>query len=116
MTTEQHILDSLYQILQERKNETADKSYVASLYAKGAEQIAAKIAEEADELNIEGIALQAAPDNPELRQNLTAETADLLFHMLVMLSHHNIDPEDVFDVLRGRMGISGHDEKASRDQ
>ena len=112
MTT--HILDQLYAVLQERKKESANKSYVASLYNKGADKIAAKITEEAEETNVEGIALEQDPTNESIRKALTSESADLIFHLMVMLSHHNIPPSDVFKVLEERFGISGHDEKASR--
>ena len=116
MANEQHILDELYRVLQNRKNESADKSYVASLYAKGAKKIAAKITEEAEETNVEGIALDAKPDDEDLRKALASESADLIFHLLVMLSHHNVEPSAVFTILEDRFGISGHDEKASRTQ
>jgi phosphoribosyl-ATP pyrophosphohydrolase len=47
---------------------------------------------------------------------LIAETADLWFHSLVMLSHLDLDHQRVLDELARRFGISGHDEKASRSQ
>ena len=108
------ILDQLYQVLQARKDAGGDESYVASLYQKGAVKIAAKITEEAQELNIEGIALEGAPDDAALRDNLRSESADLLFHVMVMLAHHDMHPDEVMGVLEQRFGISGYDEKASR--
>ncbi len=108
------ILKQLYEVLQTRKDAPSDESYVASLYAKGAVKIAAKITEEAQELNVEAIALEGALEDETLRDNLRSETADLLFHMMVMLSHHDIHPDEVFEVLAARFGTSGHVEKASR--
>ncbi len=109
-----HLINQLYAILQQRKDSSGEKSYVASLYAKGSPKIAEKILEEAQEVIDEALALDSAPEDTQLRENMRGEAADLLFHLLVMLSHHNIDPEDVFDVLRARFGTSGHVEKASR--
>lgn len=111
-----HILKQLYTVLQERKNAGAEKSYVASLYAGGSPKIAEKILEEAQELIDEALALDSNPDNPTLQKNIRNEAADLLFHMMVMLSHHNVPPKDVFAILEERFGTSGHDEKASRNK
>lgn len=110
----QHILDQLYSILQERKNAGGEKSYVASLYEHGTPKIAEKILEEAQEIIDEALALDNSPDNADLQKNIRNEAADLLFHLLVMLAHHNVPPSDVFDILQKRFGTSGHDEKASR--
>lgn len=109
-----HILDQLYDILQARKNAGGEKSYVASLYEKGTPKIGEKILEEAQEFIDEGLLLDADRTNPETQKNIRSEAADLLFHTLVMLSHHNVPPEDIFKILEDRFGTSGHDEKASR--
>lgn len=108
-----HILDHLYDILQDRKNADPEASYVASLYAKGTPKIAKKIGEEAAELIIEAIRLDAE-NKKSIRDDFKNETADLLFHILVLLSHHNIRPDEVFEILSGRVGVSGHEEKARR--
>lgn len=113
---EQHILDKLYDVLQTRKNADSKKSYVASLYEGGAEKIAEKISEEAEETNIEGIALEKSPGDSAIRKALASESADLIFHLLVMLSHHNLHPNEIFKILEERFGIGGHDEKASREK
>lgn len=109
-----HILDQLYEVLQERKNCTSGKSYVADLYAKGSPKIAEKILEEAQEVIDEALALDKDPTDPALQKNIRNEAADLLFHLMVMLAHHNIPPKDVFNILEERFGISGHEEKSSR--
>ncbi|MGH1374966.1 MAG: phosphoribosyl-ATP diphosphatase [Alphaproteobacteria bacterium] len=111
---QENTLDKLYKILQERKNSDGKKSYVASLYEKGSPKIAEKILEEAQEVIDEALALDENPNAPELQKNIRSEAADLLFHLMVMLSHHDVPPQDVFDILNKRFGTSGHDEKASR--
>ena len=110
----EHILDRLYEVLQARKNADPETSYVASLYAKGSAKISEKIREEAEETIVEGLRLEKSKDDPAIRKALESESADLLFHLLVLLSHHNIHPEAVFDILAERFGVSGHVEKASR--
>ncbi len=109
-----HIIDKLYSILQQRKNVEGMESYVASLYKEGTPKIAAKILEESQEFIDEAYAMDKDPDNKILQNNIRAEGADLLFHVLVMLAHHDVAPQDIFDILEARLGISGHDEKASR--
>ncbi len=111
-----HILDQLYEVLQARKNASGDSSYVASLYEKGSPKIAEKILEEAQEFIDEALLLDKNPDNPQAQNNIRSEAADLLFHIMVMLSHHDIPPNDIFDILENRAGISGHDEKNSRNK
>ncbi len=109
-----HILEKLYAVLQDRKSSDAGESYVASLYAKGSAKISEKIREEAEETNVEGLRLEKSADDEAIRKALTNESADLVFHLMVLLSHHDIDPNEVFAVLEGRFGVSGHDEYASR--
>ena len=101
------ILEDLYKVIEARKGASAESSYVASLYAKGTEKITEKITEEA----AEAIAEALKGDAPRLRE----ESADLLFHLMVLWADQGITPDEVLEVLQGRMGISGHDEKASRD-
>jgi phosphoribosyl-ATP pyrophosphohydrolase len=99
-------LEILFSVLQERKNTPTEKSYVASLYAKGTPKIIAKVIEESVEMSVE-----ALNDNKE---KLKQESADLLFHMMVLWAHMGITLKDVTDVLEQRAGVSGHDEKAGR--
>lgn len=100
------ILNELYQTLLERKSAAAEKSYVASLYAKGTAHIGDKVLEEAREAVDEAI----AGDQERLRE----EAADLLFHTLVMLADQGVTPDAVLRTLSDRMGTSGHEEKANR--
>ncbi len=100
-------LQKLNGILQSRKAEDPEKSYVASLYVKGMDKILQKVGEEAIEVII------AAKDND--RSQIIHETADLWFHTLVMLVQADLDADDVLKELERRLGTSGHNEKASRD-
>ena len=87
-------LSALESIISDRKNNPTDKSYVASLFAKGINKIAQKVGEEAVETVIE------AKDNDEgLFLN---ESADLLFHLMILLQAKGYALQDVVDVLEGR--------------
>jgi len=100
------ILKELTAILEARKNEPADKSYVASLYAKGLDKILEKVGEESTETII-------AAKNGN-REQIIYETADLWFHTMIMLADCGLSSDDVLDELARRFGVSGIDEKASR--
>ncbi len=104
------VITELYKVLLERKGQTGnkpdEKSYVASLYAKGTAKIAEKIAEESGEL----IEAALEKDNKEI----VYELCDLWFHTLVMLGHKDIDLGEVFSELARRFGRSGIEEKKSR--
>lgn len=102
------VLKQLSQILEQRKQESAEKSYVASLYAKGLDSILKKIGEEATETVI-------AAKNGEKNQ-LIYETADLWFHCMVLLAHQGLEPDDVLQELQRRFGLSGLEEKAQRNK
>lgn len=101
------ILAELTAILEARKSESADASYVASLFAKP-DKMLEKIGEEAVETII------ASKNND--KDNIVYETADLWFHSMIMLSHHGLSADDVLKELAHRFGVSGHDEKASRNK
>jgi len=101
-------LVQLAQILEQRKEQTGDKSYVASLYEKGLNSILKKIGEEATEVVI------AAKDGES--EQIIYEMADLWFHCMVLLAQQNLHPNDVLDELHRRFGLSGLDEKSQREQ
>ncbi|OAI02845.1 phosphoribosyl-ATP diphosphatase [Methylomonas methanica] len=101
------VLQQLALVLEQRKLQTADQSYVASLYAKGLDHILKKIGEEATETVI------AAKDGD--KDKIVYETADLWFHCMVMLAHQELGPEHVINELQRRFGLSGLQEKAQRD-
>jgi phosphoribosyl-ATP pyrophosphohydrolase len=100
------IIQSLYKVILDRKANPAENSYTASLMAKGIDKILKKVGEEASELIIAGKGGE--------RQEIVHESADLIFHLLVLLGFHDIEPEEVYTELRRRFGVSGIAEKASR--
>jgi phosphoribosyl-ATP pyrophosphohydrolase/phosphoribosyl-AMP cyclohydrolase len=87
-------LDYLKNVIRSRKNETAEKSYTASLFQKGTHKIAQKVGEEAVELVIE-----ALMKNDDL---FKGEAADLVFHLLVLLEDRGIGLEEVIKLLQER--------------
>lgn len=99
-------LSDLEKIIGERAKAGSDKSYTASLLEKGVNKCAEKFGEEA----IEAI-IAAATEN---KKELTNETADVLFHLLVLLKAADIPLEAVFNELENRTGQSGLEEKKSR--
>jgi len=87
-------LSKLENVITDRKNNPSDSSYTSKLFAKGINKIAQKVGEEAVEVVIE-----AKDDNEELFLN---ESADLLFHYLVLLSAKGYQLSDVLGVLQQR--------------
>ena len=106
MSEQQHILDSLYQVILDRKANPEENSYTASLMQKGIDKILKKLGEEATEVIIAG--------KGGVREEIIYEVADLFFHTLVLLGHQDIPLDDVNAELRRRFGTSGIQEKASR--
>lgn len=104
------VFETLGNILEERKNASADSSYVASLYHKGLNKILEKVGEEATETIIAAKDAQQSGDNSDV----IYETADLWFHSLVALAQLGERPEAVVKELARRFGVSGLEEKASR--
>ena len=100
------ILARLEAAIAERRSADPSTSYVASLNARGLDQILKKVGEEATETVI-------ASKSGE-RSAIVHETADLWFHSLVMLAWHGIPVAEVMAELERREGRSGVDEKASR--
>ena len=99
------------QVVQERKagmgmTNAEGKSYVRGLLSGGAERIGAKLREEADEL--------ARAIAEESDERVSAEAADLLFHLIVGLAQRDRVLDDVAQVLEQRFGTSGIDEKRGR--
>jgi len=106
MNQQTDILKALSDILEQRKQESADESYVASLYAKGLDAILKKISEEATET------VMAAKEQDA--QKIVYEIADLWFHSMILLAHQNLHVEDVLNELGRRFGVSGLTEKMAR--
>lgn len=101
-------LTRLEQIIAARLDASPETSYVAALNAKGIEKMAQKLGEEATEAVIASLAGS--------REELIGESADLLFHLLVLLQARRIGFGEVLAELDRRDGVSGLDEKASRSE
>ena len=102
------ILLAVYRVIQERKNASPDTSYTSSLFHKGIDSILKKVGEEAAEVIIAGKGGE--------KDKVIYETADLLFHTLVLLAYQDISPDEIYDELRRRFGTSGITEKQSREK
>lgn len=100
------MLAPLYATILARRAADPATSYVAALTAKGRAKIAQKVGEEA----VETVIAATAADKPAL----IAESADLLFHLLVLWADAGVTPDDVAAELQRREGVSGLDEKAAR--
>ncbi len=105
-------LEQLTAILEARREASPDTSYVASLHARGLNKILEKVGEEAVETILAARDAEANGDTAAL----IAETADLWFHSLVMLSHLGEDAGAVMRELERRFQMSGLEEKAGRTQ
>jgi phosphoribosyl-ATP pyrophosphohydrolase len=104
--TDPEVLYRVADTIENRKNGDPAASYVAKLLDGGRDKILKKVAEESAEV------LLASKDGDSL--HVTREMADLWFHCLVLLAHHNLRPHDVLDELHRREGVSGIEEKAGR--
>lgn len=102
------VLLRLAGVIRSRRLETADQSYTRQLLEAGTPRCARKLGEEA----IETVIAALSEDDTAL----AAESADLLYHLLVLLETRGVAIADVLAVLEQRMGTSGLDEKASRQQ
>ena len=87
-------LNTLGEIIHERKTNPSDKSYTSSLFKKGVNKIAQKVGEEAVEVVIE-----AKDDNDDL---FKSECADLMYHLMVLLEYKNVGLKDIVDILQER--------------
>ena len=99
--------DRLEAVIRERRGGDPDSSYVAGLTAKGRAKIAQKLGEEA----IETVIAAIEDDKP----GIVSEAADLIFHLAVLLADAGLSLDDIRAELARREGVSGIDEKASRN-
>ena len=104
------ILKQLTEVLEQRKQSSADKSYVASLHQKGLNKILEKVGEESVETILAARDAEQSGDNSKV----IYETADLWFHSLVMLSYLDIEVDEILNELERRFGLPGLEEKANR--
>ncbi len=100
------ILARLTQVIRERATAGADTSYTAKLLAGAPQLPAKKLAEEAVELALAAVSGDKA--------QITAEAADVLYHLLVLLQASGVTLAEVCAVLASREGVSGITEKAGR--
>lgn len=88
------ILDELYRVLKDRKENPQPDSYTSSLYKKGENAFLKKVGEEATEV------VMAAKDNDQ--SELIYESADLVYHLLVALVYYDVSIEEVLEELKNR--------------
>lgn len=103
------VLHKLMEVIEDRKRNPPEKSYTTSLLAGGVVRIGKKILEESKE-----VVEAAGESGEEGRQHVIREAADVIYHLLVLLSHKEATLSEVEAELGKRFGISGIDEKASR--
>lgn len=107
------VLGEIAEVIEVRRQAAPESSYVSQLLHQGEDVILKKVIEEAGET------LMASKDvekSAQGRLHLIKEVADLWFHTMVLLAHHNLRVDDVLMELKRRQNISGIDEKASRTQ
>ncbi|HVC51848.1 MAG TPA: phosphoribosyl-ATP diphosphatase [Stellaceae bacterium] len=100
------ILARLWQVIESRRGTDPGSSYTAKLFSRGRAKIAQKVGEEAVEAVIEGVRGDSAA--------LTRESADVLYHLMVLWADTGVTPGDVAAELARREGTSGIDEKKAR--
>ncbi len=101
------VLDALYEVIESRRGADPESSHTAKLFDAGPPKIAQKVGEEAVETVIEAIRAN--------KEGIVAESADLLYHLLVLWAASGVQPDEVWAALEGRKGISGIAEKAARE-
>jgi phosphoribosyl-ATP pyrophosphohydrolase len=107
-TDASQLIDRLSEVIESRRSADPAVSYVAKLLHEGRAGIAKKVGEEGVELALAGAAGG--------RDEVIAESADLLFHMMVLWAHAGVTPEDVLQELARREGVSGLAEKRARTE
>ena len=108
MTQNSDVLDQLYSVIQHRKGDNPENSYTAKLLSQGMPKIAQKVGEEAVEVITAALV--------ENENKVIKESADLLYHLLVLWAQKGVTPENVWNELRRREKTSGILEKTSRQK
>ena len=106
--SQKDVLEKLFAVLEDRKNNPSDNSYVTSLYRDGNNKINDKILEEAGEY------IEAIKSNK--KGSIIHEAADLWFHTFVSLALNDLTANDILEELERRFGQSGIEEKVSREK
>src|SRR5258706_8557441 len=99
-TATNDVMDRLYGVIAGRKGADPATSYTAKLFGRGTPKIAQKFGEEAVELVIEAVRV----DKPRI----VAESADVLYHLLVLWADARVTPAEIWYELGRRAGTSGH--------
>jgi phosphoribosyl-ATP pyrophosphohydrolase len=103
---DQHPIDDLFSLIAERRKADPARSYTAKLLRQGASKCAKKLGEEAVEAALAAVS--------ETKARLAEESADVLYHLLVLWVACGVQPKDVYKILQERQGRSGLDDKAAR--
>jgi phosphoribosyl-ATP pyrophosphohydrolase len=111
MTETASVFARLMAVIEDRKAHPPEKSYTTTLLAGGVPKIGAKVQEEAAE-----VVEAAGEPGDDGRDHTVQETADLLYHLFVLLAHRDIPLAEVERELEARFGTSGLDEKAARGE
>lgn len=106
MTADENVLGALFAVIESRKAADPETSYTARLFAKGPRKIAQKLGEEAIEATIAAVA--------QGKDDLVNESADLLYHLLVLWAAKGVAPADVWAEIEKRFGTSGLAVKEAR--
>jgi phosphoribosyl-ATP pyrophosphohydrolase len=101
-------LNELFALIKSRRGGDPKSSYIAKLFDKGREKISQKVGEEAVEVVIEAVAKK--------RRGVISESADLMFHLMILWAEMGVSPDEVTQELRKRKGISGIEEKKNRKE
>jgi len=102
----EHPIDQLFETIVARKSANARNSYTAKLLKAGVAQCAKKLGEEGVEAALAAVG--------GTKKEIVAESADVIYHLLVLWAATGIKPKSVYAVLEGRRARSGHAEKRSR--
>ena len=103
-----NVIDELFSVIEQRKGADPDESYVARTFSRGREHVAKKVGEEGVEVALAG----ALGDT----KGVVSESADLLFHLMILWSATGVSPADVLEELAKRRGVSGFARDAARSK
>lgn len=101
-----NVIDELFAVIEQRKGADPQESYVARTFSRGREHAAKKVGEEGVEVALAG----ALGDT----KGVVSESADLLFHLMILWSAAGVSPAEVLDELAKRRGVSGFERDAAR--
>lgn len=101
----QDTMQTLHDVIVQRKEQPQEGSYTCYLFEKGVDKILKKCGEECAEMII---AAKSLDGSQEKRDDLTGEVADLAYHVMVLLAALDVDPKEVADVLDARSAKIGN--------